>query len=198
MCMIPLYANQQLRSEMHIRKDQLTQAQLHQCLAYNASTGHLIWKQKIASKVVVGQRAGSVSKRDNRRVIKLFGELYLEHRLIWFYTYGNWPVGHIDHINHDEQDNPIENIRDVTQIENNMNSSKRKDNSTGYTGVWINKLNSRKKYMAELNLHGQRLHYSSHYTLEEAIQARKKAEKDFGFHPNHGMEKPLESSTTIP
>lgn len=188
--MIPLYVNQQLRSEMRIRKDQLTQAQLHQCLDYNPGTGHLIWKQKIASKVVVGQRAGSLSKRDNRRVIKLFGELYLEHRLIWFYVYGSWPVGHIDHINHDEQDNRIDNLRDVTQQVNNMNNSKRKDNSTGHPGVWLNKLNARKKFMSELTLNGERVHYASHYSLEEAIAARKQAENQHGFHANHGIPKP--------
>ena len=78
-----------------------------------------------------------------------------------------------------------------------MNSSKRADNSTGHVGVWLNKLNTKKKFMAELKLDGKRLHYSSHYTLEEAVFARKKAEKDFGFHPNHGITKPVESSTTI-
>ena len=190
MCITPLYANQQLRSEMHIRKDQLTQAQLHACLNYDHSTGHLTWKQKIASKVVVGQRAGSVSKRDNRRVIRLFGELYLEHRLTWFFVYGQWPIGHIDHINHDEQDNRIDNLRDVTQQVNNMNSSKRKDNSTGHPGVWLNKLNSKKKFMSELTKEGKRVHYASHYSLKEAIAARKQAEHQHGFHVNHGIPKP--------
>ena len=184
---------------MFISRDELTQEILQEYFDYDPITGHLTWRTKKHSrKVIVGNRAGSISTKNRHRVLRFMGQLYAEHRVIWLHYYGKWPQGHIDHINHDEQDNRIENLRDVTQAENNMNNSKRKDNSTGYTGVWVNKLNSRKKYMAELNLRGQRLHYSSHYTLEEAIEARKKAEKDFGFHSNHGMEKPLESSTTIP
>ena len=125
------------------------------------------------------------------------GELYAEHRVVWLYYYGVWPTGHVDHVNHDEQDNRIENLRDVSQQENNMNNSMRKDNSSGHVGVWLNKLNTHKKFMAELHVNGKRLHCSSHYTLEDAIEARKKAGREYGFHPNHGIIKPPESSTTI-
>lgn len=184
---------------MRISRDDLTQEILHEYFDYDPSTGYLTWKTKKHSrKVIVGNRAGSISTTNRHRVLRFMGQLYAEHRAIWLHYYGEWPKGHIDHVNHDEQDNRIENLRDVTQAENNMNNSKRADNSTGHTGVWINKLNTHKKYMAELNLRGKRLHYSSHYTLEAAIAARKQAEQDFGFHSNHGMEKPLESSTTIP
>lgn len=184
---------------MKISKNDMTQETLHEYLDYNPASGELIWKtKKHSSKVVVGTRAGSISTTNRHRVLRLLGHLYAEHRLVWLHYYGEWPKGHVDHVNHDEQDNRIENLRDVSQKENNMNNSKRRDNSTGHPGVWINKLNSKKKFMAELTLDRKRVHYSSHYSLEEAIAARKKAEQDFGFHPNHGMEKPLESSTTIP
>lgn len=68
--------------------------------------------------------------------------------------------------------------------------NKRKDNSTGHPGVWLNKLNARKKFMSELTLNGERVHYASHYSLEEAIAARKQAENQHGFHANHGIPKP--------
>lgn len=167
-------------------------------LDYNPETGHMTWKtKKHSKKVIVGERAGSISTSNRHRVLRLLGRLYPEHRLIWLHYYGSWPTNHIDHDNHDEQDNKIKNLKDVTQRRNNMNSSRRADNSTGQVGVWLNKLNRYKKYMAELSLDGKRVHYSSHYTLEEAITARKSAERDWGFHPNHGIEKPTESSTTI-
>lgn len=175
---------------MHIPKINMTQAVLHDCLDYDPATGHLTWKRKISSKTVIGRRAGSVSKRDRKRVIRLFGELYMEHRIIWLYVYGRWPTGHIDHIDHDEENNRIANLRDVTQAENNRNSSRRSDNSTGHVGVWINKLNMHKKFMAELTVEGERKHYSSHYTLAEAVAARKQAEREHGFHVNHGIAKP--------
>lgn len=183
---------------MQITRDNLTQEILHEYFDYDPNTGYLTWKTKKHSrKVIVGARAGSISTKNRHRVLKFMGQLYAEHRVIWLHYYGEWPKGHIDHINHDEQDNRIANLRDVTQAENNLNNSRRGDNSTGHTGVWINKLNSRKKFMAELRLNGKRVHYSSHYTLEDAIAARKQAEQAFGFHPNHGMVKPAESSTTI-
>lgn len=183
---------------MKLSRYDMTQDIAQHYLDYDPESGHLTWRTKEHSKkVVVGSRAGSISTKNRHRVLRLLGTLYAEHRLIWLHYYGKWPVGHIDHVNHDEQDNRIVNLRDVSQAENNMNNSRRRDNQTGHVGVWLNKQNSRKKYMAELSLNGQRVHYSSHYTLEEAVAARKQAEHDFGFHPNHGIEKPLESSTTI-
>ena len=117
-------------------------------------------------------------------------------------------ANHVEVKNHmstigDEQIKMIENAlkpkKEAKQDHNSkkQENSKRKDNSTGHAGVWINKLNSKKKFMAELFLSGKRVHYSSHYTLEEAIAARKSTEQIYGFHPNHGMDKPTESSTTI-
>jgi hypothetical protein len=182
---------------MKISREDMTQEIMQQYLDYSPTTGHLTWKTKHTTKVVVGRRAGSVCTRHRHRVLHFMGTLYAEHRFIWRYCYGTWPTGHIDHINHDEQDNRIANLRDVSQTENNMNSSFRSDNSSGHTGVWVNKLNTYKKFMAELSLNGVRRHYSSHYTLEDAIAARKQAEQDWGFHPNHGIKKPLESSTAI-
>ncbi|MBL7599406.1 HNH endonuclease, partial [Escherichia coli] len=39
------------------------------------------------------------------------------HRLAWWWVYGEWPTGEIDHINHDRSDNLCAfNIRDFTWI----------------------------------------------------------------------------------
>ena len=176
---------------MKIKKCDLTQEILHKYLNYDPQTGELTWKLKYTSKVVVGKRAGSISTTNKHRVLRFMGELYAEHRVIWLYCTGRWPTGHIDHINHNEQDNRIANLRDVTQAENNMNNSKRRDNASGVVGVWLNKLNSKKKFMSELALSGKRVHYASHYTMEDAIAARKSAEIQYGFHVNHGIDKPL-------
>ena len=177
---------------MQIHRNDMTQALVQEYLDYDPITGFMTWKtKKHSSKVMVGSRAGSISTTNKHRVLKLLGTLYAEHRLAWLHYYGTWPKNHIDHTNHNEQDNRIDNLSDVTQRVNNMNGSKRSDNTVGYVGVWINKLNSKKKFMAELKLDGKRVHYSSHYTLDDAVNARKNAERVFGFHPNHGIDKPL-------
>lgn len=52
------------------------------------------------------------------------GKTYAEdiHRLVWAVCKGRWPVGTIDHINGDEKDNRIENLRECSQGENNLNT----------------------------------------------------------------------------
>ena len=104
---------------------------------------------------------------------------------------GKFPVNHVDHINHNECDNSWANLREVTQQENNMNQSKRKDNSSGVVGVWIKTTAKRKKFIAELHYEGKRMYMKAFSTLQEAINARKEQEYLFGFHKNHGIAKPM-------
>lgn len=177
---------------MILTKNQVTQQLLHEYLDYDPNTGHLTWRKKLCSKVVVGRRAGTKVKNRDNRIIKIFGQVFIEHRLIWFYVHGYYPKPneHIDHINHDEQDNRIANLRLVTQRENNKNQSKRFNNTTGVTGVWLSTRNGAKKYMAEIYTGNGRLR-KSFYTLEEAKNQRKLWEVQYGYHPNHGIDKPI-------
>lgn len=177
---------------MHISKSQLTQANLKEFLHYDESTGYLTWIKKLSKKVIIGNRAGSkVSGRDNR-IIKIFGEVYIESRIIWLWKTGYMPKKHehIDHIDHDETNNAWDNLRLVSQAENNKNLSKKSNNTTGVMGVWISKVSGNKKFIAEINLNGVR-HRASFYTLEEASTQRKLWEKELGFHANYGIDKPI-------
>ena len=174
------------------KKSEMTSEILKEYFNYDPLTGSLTWKRKHCSKVVKGSEVGSLSTapKAHHKVVHFKGSLYAVHRLIWCWYYGSWPTGHIDHINHDELDNRIENLRDVSQAENNLNNSLRSDNSTGYTGIWINKQNSKKKYMAEISLKGKKVFCKSFYTLQDAINARQEKLRELGFHPNHGIPKP--------
>lgn len=173
---------------MKIPKKDMTQEILKEYFHYDPSTGIVTWIKKSGFKVVVGSRAGSVSPYGHR-VIRFKGCLYAEHRLIWLWYTGKHPVKHIDHINHDEQDNRWVNLREVSQAKNNMNNSKRSDNTLGVTGVSISNRNGNKKYCAEITLKGvrRRKHF---YTFEDAVSMRKQWEKELGFHINHGIDKP--------
>lgn len=172
-------------------KHQVTQEELAERLSYDPLTGELTWIAKgNARKVVVGSRAGSVSPHGHR-VIRLKGYLYPEHHIIWRLYYGVWPTGYLDHDDHDEQNNRILNLKDVTQAVNNRNQSKRSDNSTGHTGIWINKKNAKKRFMSEVGYEGKRVHLKAHYSIEEAIACRANVLKEYGFHVNHGIDKPI-------
>lgn len=174
---------------MYISKQDMTQAMLKEYFDYFPDTGHLVWKKKSGRKVVVGNRAGSVAKRSNHRVINFCGCVWAEHRLIWLWWYGEHPKYHIDHINHNELDNRIENLRDVPQAINNMNISFKSTNTTGVMGVWITKTNGSKKFCAEISCAGVRKR-KCFSTFEEATTQRKLWETELGFHENHGIAKP--------
>jgi hypothetical protein len=51
---------------------------------------------------------------ENRKAIRA-------HRLAWYKTYGVFPTNEIDHINGNRSDNRIENLREVTRLENMHN-----------------------------------------------------------------------------
>ena len=166
---------------------------LKEYLNYCPVTGHLTWIKKLSRKVVVGARAGTQVKDRDNRIIKIFGEVYIEHRVIWFYMTGTWlkQTEHIDHINHKESDNSWCNLRLVTQAENNKNLSRRIVNKTGHVGVWFNKARPTKQFVAEIrDLTGSKKS-KSFVTPQEAIICRKRWEQDYGYHPNHGIGKPL-------
>ena len=91
---------------------------IKEILHYEPETGVFTWLVSPRAGWV-GKRAGSLRK-DRYRAIKIRGVSYLEHRLAWFYVHGYWPDV-IDHINHDEADNRLNNLRDCDQFINHQN-----------------------------------------------------------------------------
>jgi hypothetical protein len=71
--------------------------------------------------------------------IRFAGDLWLTHRLAWYFHYEHDPLGlQIDHINSDRLDNRIVNLRLASNQENNCNTLLRSTNSSGYKGVsWM-------------------------------------------------------------
>ena len=98
----------------------LTHGRLLSLLDYDAESGsfyrkthgsHGGWKK--------GDKAGSICERAR---VRIDGIDYYVSRLVWYYHTGEWPLNFIDHINQNKLDNRIENLRDVTHIENIQNS----------------------------------------------------------------------------
>ena len=82
----------------------------------------------------------------------------------------------VDHKYWDKTDNRKSNLRLATKSNNNININRRKDNTSGYTGVTYNKRNN--KYTARISKNGKRIFIGYFNTLEEAVEARHKTEID--------------------
>jgi hypothetical protein len=96
--------------------------------------------------------------------------------------YSAWPLNQIDHIDGNPSNNRISNLRDVSQTINAQNMPLRRDNSTGFFGV----TKHQGKFMVRLS----RRYVGMFSTFEAAVSARKMAEIDAGYHPNHGRKTP--------
>lgn len=90
------------------------------------------------------------------------------HHLVLGYP----PEGTVtDHVNHSKLDNRINNLRHVSQTENNRNASIRKDNTSGYVGVVWNK--QRSKWQAKV-FRGKTIHLGFYNNIKEAVKMRDK------------------------
>ncbi len=163
-------------------KSILTCEVLKENLHYDTHTGIFTWVKK-KSRVRVGKRAGYITKKGYRSV-EINGKAYPCHRLAWLYMTGKFPEKQVDHINHIKDDNRWCNLREVTNQENQMNTPIRLDNTSGVTGVYWKKENS--KWSACIRFDGKLNHLGYFLLKEDAIASRKEAEIKYGFHENHG------------
>ena len=82
---------------------------------------------------------------------------------------GEWPKGHVDHINGDKLDNRLENLRDVPPATNFRNRGANRNNTTGFKGVTYDK--RRKKFLAQLKVDRRHVYVGRFDTAEEAHAA---------------------------
>lgn len=173
---------------------------LHDLLVYDPLAGTFIWKPRRPehftatekrtpewlclwwNKRFAGQPAGSPTPH-GYVVIRIGSIDYRAHRVAWVMTYGCEP-DFIDHINGDRADNRLTNLRSVNHGENTRNAKKRTDNLSGTVGVSY--FAPKGTWRARINLNGETLLLGYFKTKEEAIAARKAAEKTHGYHENHG------------
>ena len=83
----------------------------------------------------------------------------------------------IDHINHNTRDNRKSNLRNVTYSQNQMNTSKRHDNTSGITGVDWHK--HERMCRARIQVNGKSIMLGYFNSFEDAVKARKEAEEKY-------------------
>lgn len=178
------------------------QEALNEILRYDGATGLLFWRVRsetsflhIADK---GKRLETlnwwnktypgteafITIKDGYRRGKIFGKVFGAHRVIWKMITGDEPAI-IDHINGDKVDNRFENLRSVASVDNQRNMKKYKNNQSGVSGVTFCRQDG--VWRARIGIGaGEEKCLGSYSSLEEAVAARRVAEVELGYHPNHG------------
>ena len=129
-------------------------AELKDYLHYYRRTGLFI-RLKKSERARIGDVAGYLNEK-GYVIIKVKGRLYRAHRLAWFYVYGVWPKGRLDHRDTIKHHNWIKNLREATNQQNLQNRGKNKNNTSGYKGVsWCKNI---KQYVANICVDGKTNH----------------------------------------
>ena len=160
----------------------LTQKELKKVLHYEPTTGLFTWVKK-RQGVSLGGVAGCL-QHNGYRHIGVLGKVYSAHRLAFLYMTGKFPLDEVDHKNHERSDNRWSNLREVTRLENSRNRSMHLNNKSGFSGVCWKKRVS--KWLASISINGKRKHLGYFKDIDDAIEARKNANIEYGYHANHG------------
>lgn len=124
-----------------------------------------IKKTSSASRINVGDPAGNLNNRNYYQTI-FAGKHYQNHRIIFFLNYGYCPEI-IDHIDNVRTNNRIDNLRAATKSQNQHNSKKPRNNSSGHKGVFLHS----GKYWRVLIRKNCQLVISKYFSLSEFQQA---------------------------
>lgn len=145
-------------------------------LSYDLDTGVFLWRSKPAPCVRAGSVAGSPDK-DGYLRIQLDGKQHKLHRLAFLLVDGAWPIGQVDHIDGDRQNNRWANLRVVNQAINQQNRRQQQRGArTGLLGVYQKKGNV--KFTARIYVDGKRIHLGSYECAEVAHAAYVRAKRE--------------------
>lgn len=170
---------------------------LNQFLRYDPDSGKLFWRARTDDMFTGGDdrtNAAWNSRYAGKEAFitanvkgYLYGSIHKQkmkaHRVIWKMVTGQEP-DQIDHINGDAADNRWVNLRDVAGWENQRNMKRPKNNTSGHIGVsWDS---NRNLWSAEIWNRGKKHALGRFENIDDAVAARRAAQEQFGFHPNHG------------
>lgn len=173
----------------------LTQQLVRELLDYNPFTDLLYWKPrgehlfpttkscKQWNGAWAGKEAFTATDKKGYKVGAIFNKACKAHRIIWLWVYGCWP----DQIDHDDgvkSHNWIFNLCDVSNLQNHRNMGRQKNNVSGAVGVsWAAR---EERWKAAITLEQKQICLGYFKNYWDAVLARKFAEVDYNFHPNHG------------
>lgn len=164
-----------------VEMGEITQSKLQAVYNYDPIKGTLTYRNNSISGKA-GELA-TCTHSGGYTTTRINGVDHLTHRIIFMYMTGKWP-NVTDHINHKRDDNRWENLRNVDNRINVLNTSLSNNSTTKINGVALHKPTG--KYRAYIMVNRKQIHLGLFLTIEEAAVARKAADLLYGFHENHG------------
>ena len=165
--------NHSLRDRLMANENNISVEYFKSIINYDEHTGDFTWVQTYRNRIA-GKKAGNINKKNNYWYLNINRKHYLAHRVAWFLMTGEWPEDDIDHINRNRIDNRFCNLRKAVRSQNNINSGKHKNNTSGFRGV-RDRTHLNKGYQARIGVFGKYINLGTFSTLEEAYAAYIKA-----------------------
>lgn len=157
-------------------KDIFSPQEMRNAFSYDHSTGVITRNHNaIKGTAKAGDIAGYKEKRTGRGRIQYRGQKMLAYRVGWAIYYGAWPKAFLDHINGDESDDRIENLREAAHKENMRNRKTHAHSGTGVKGVSLED----GRFCAAITVNGVRTRLGGFSSISEADAAYKIAAKRF-------------------
>lgn len=157
----------------------------HECFRYEESEGVLYWKTRPDDHFSSSRYASVFNTRFAGRAIRsiasypyarvnIGGVFHPAHRIIWEMHHGVIPEGvFIDHIDRNESNNTLANLRMASSEENSRNCKISVNNTSGHKGVsWVKRIS---KWRAYIVVRFKQIHLGYFTELEDAVAAYKEA-----------------------
>jgi hypothetical protein len=167
----------------------ITQDELKSIVNYDPDTGAFTWLNDMYSPGN-GYRRKKGDTIDSKvgegyLGVSIYRTQYRLHHLAFLYMKGYIPK-EVDHDNGIRTDNKWNNLIECDRSKNMRNRRIGKYNTSGVIGVSFRA--DTMKWSAYINSGPKREMLGCFFNIEDAIKARKDAEKKHGFNPNHGRE----------
>ena len=178
-----------------MKKKNLTQDYLKECLIYDPIKGTFIWKirpqshfkstDKMNSSMIcniwnshyANKFAGNTNTNKNKYTnISIDKKSYPSHRLAFLYMEGYNPEYEIDHIDRNKSNNKWSNLRHVTPTCNTQNKNIYKSNKTGVNGVSF--ISNENRWRVRITIHKKQVHLGYYTNFIDAVKARYEEEKN--------------------
>jgi hypothetical protein len=181
-------------------KDAIPVEAIARLVRLDPETGRLFWKSRTIDQfehlrpnlrlrqlarwesMFAGREAFTADHNGYRRT-KVLGRNIYAHHVVFALVHGRWPDA-IDHDNRDRGDNRPSNLIERSHADNMKNQAIRSNNKSGTSGVYWNA--RQKCWVSRVNHAGSRIYLGKFDDLDAAAAARRKAEVEYGYHPNHG------------